>query len=162
MEIWIGRHGQAEDPDQACDDFSRKLTCPGRQQILEIGSFLSNRRLIPDEIWHSPLCRAEETAAAYATCWGNVPKLVVTEELAPGMSAHRLVAAMARSVADVVLCVGHQPDVSRAVSELAGGARIEFAPGTVVGIELNDSFSTHSSFLKWAISPAWFPLQFGT
>lgn len=155
LELWIMRHGEAADPGSS-SDFDRPLTERGRQQVSSFASWLSARNPPPEQILHSPLCRARQTAQQFATGWrGSIP---VTElpVLSPGMSAERLLGHFARSVNQRVLCIGHQPDIGRCVSEMIGGGRCSVAPGFCAAIEFRSQIVPGAGALLWIADPNWF------
>jgi phosphohistidine phosphatase len=126
MRILIVRHAEAApgEPDEL-----RPLTPEGREHARALGGRLRAEGFVPDAVVTSPLLRARETAAALA-----LGDPVVDERLAPGASpADVRDAASGRG--DIVLLVGHQPDCSQAVLELAG-VEVRFPPAGSYELEL--------------------------
>jgi len=126
MRILIVRHAEAApgEPDEL-----RPLTAVGRKQAHELGRRLRAAGFAPDAVVTSPLLRARETAAALA-----LGEPAVDERLAPGASPDDVRDA-ASGRGDTVLVVGHQPDCSRAVLELAG-IEVRFPPAGSYELEL--------------------------
>jgi len=126
MRILIVRHAEAApgEPDEL-----RPLTPVGRKQAHELGRRLRAAGFAPDTVVTSPLLRARETAAALA-----LGEPAVDERLAPGASPDDVRDA-ASGRGDTVLVVGHQPDCSRAVLELAG-IEVRFQPAGSYELEL--------------------------
>ena len=155
-QLWLMRHGQAEDPDQAGSDDERALTDQGRKQVSATALWLRERAAAPTLIWHSPLKRTEETAhtVAEALGWQGVPEPNLL--LAPGMSAARLLAAVAASGHKNVLCVGHQPDIGAAITEILGGGRFSVAPGTIAALDFPSVIAPGNASLRWYVDPSWF------
>src|SRR5579863_4054725 len=126
MRILIVRHAEAApgEPDEL-----RPLTPEGREHARALGGRLRTEGFVPDVIVTSPLLRARETAAALA-----LGDPVVDERLAPGASPADVRDA-ASDRGDIVLLVGHQPDCSQAVLELAG-VEVRFPPAGSYELEL--------------------------
>ena len=126
MRVFIVRHAKAApgEPDEL-----RPLTPVGRKQAHELGRRLRAAGFAPDTVVTSPLLRARETAAALA-----LGEPAVDERLAPGASPDDVRDA-ASGRGDTVLVVGHQPDCSRAVLELAG-IEVRFPPAGSYELEL--------------------------
>ena len=127
MRLLIVRHAEAApgDPDEL-----RSLTPAGREQAQRLGETLRAGGLKADAVLSSPLLRARETARGL-----GLGEPVVDERLAPGASASDMCDA-ARSRGETVVVVGHQPDCSRAVAELTGGAEPRFPPCAHAVVEL--------------------------
>ena len=126
MRILIVRHAEAApgEPDEL-----RPLMPEGREHARALGGRLRTEGFVPDVIVTSPLLRARETAAALA-----LGDPVVDERLAPGASPADVRDA-ASDRGDIVLLVGHQPDCSQAVLELAG-VEVRFPPAGSYELEL--------------------------
>lgn len=157
LRLWLARHGEAVDPDAAASDFSRTLTAVGRHKLSELTQFLIVREQPPELILHSPLVRAEQTAQVIAEEIGSDQvKVRVEQALAPGVDIDELLRRVARTTAERVLCVGHQPDMSRCLAEMIGGGNIQYSPGTVAGLDFQGPITRHGASLRWLIDPHWF------
>lgn len=115
MELILWRHADAED---GAPDLERKLTPRGRKDAERVARWLL-RHLPPDfHVVASPAARAQQTAEALHR------KIHTDPKLAPGASVAAIVAAAKR--AEVVVVVGHQPDLGRAIASLVGGEEAEW------------------------------------
>jgi phosphohistidine phosphatase len=126
MRLLIVRHAEAApgEPDEL-----RTLTPEGREHARELGERLRHAGFSADAVVTSPLLRARETATALAL---GEPE--VDQRLAPGASPDDVRdAAFGRG--DSVVVVGHQPDCSQAVLELAG-IEVSFPPAGSYELEL--------------------------
>lgn len=150
MDVFLIRHTHAE--DTAPDDL-RLLSKRGRQQARQLARFLrQSGSFAPEEFWHSPLVRAQETAALI--CLGTrlgVPLREVaglTPEDDPRLIARRL-AQEGRAVA----LVGHEPHLSALASLLVAGApepaRFAMKKGAVLALE----GSGRQWFARWHVHP---------
>lgn len=136
MDLFLIRHTHAE--DTAPDDL-RQLSKRGRQQARRLARFLrQSGGFTPEEIWHSPLVRAQETAALI--CLGTRLGVPLREVAGlrpdddPRLIARRL-AQESRSVA----LVGHEPHLSALASLLVAGApepaRFAMKKGAALALE---------------------------
>lgn len=156
LQLWLMRHGIAEDPDYAGSDAGRALTDLGRQQVAAAAAWLGERVAVPQVIWHSPLLRTEQTAHTVAETLRIPISPQAKTVLAPGMTADRLLAAVGASGAEVILCVGHQPDIGAAIQDCIGGGRFGVAPGTIASITFGSQVVSGAGMLRWYVDPDWF------
>jgi phosphohistidine phosphatase len=110
MELILWRHADAED---GAPDLERRLTPKGLKDAGRVAKWLLHRLPSGFAVVASPAVRAQETARALGKPVRADPKL------APGASVQDIVAAGKR--AEVVVVVGHQPDLGRAIAWLVGG-----------------------------------------
>jgi phosphohistidine phosphatase len=156
LRLWLGRHGEASDPDTAATDFDRVLTPFGRTQVSQLTRWLITREESPELILHSPLVRARQTAEIIAS---EIPSgAILMEEplLSPGFSTPTLLRHLSQAGSQRIVCIGHQPDIGRSLSEIVGGGRAAIAPGTLAGIEFQGITSVGAGTLRWLADPSWF------
>lgn len=121
MHVYLIRHAHAED---GARDASRPLSAKGRRQIRAIGRFLAEHKALEvEEIWHSPLVRAQDTATLLAKRLRLSARLVQTSCLKPQDDPHA-VARRVRQLAHPVAIVGHDPHLSALASVLVAGRAI--------------------------------------
>ncbi len=156
LEVWIMRHGEAVDPDRATSDAERALTDVGRQQVAGLARWLKERTAAPERYLHSSLTRARQTAALVAEEFQSADLLQTSPAMSPGMTAERLLQELAATTWTRVLCVGHQPDISRCVSALIGGGRFSVPPGFCAAITFNGPLLPGAGSLLWVSDPEWF------
>ena len=89
MEIYILRHGEAEERETGLADRDRKLTAKGKRDLKAVLKVARKLRLRPDLILTSPLRRAQETAAIAAEVLG-CKNVVETRNLLPGASPEQV------------------------------------------------------------------------
>lgn len=155
--LWFARHGEAVDADMASSDFARGLTVAGRRRMSELASWLKDREQAPDLFLHSPLVRARQTAETIAAAFGaEADSIRVENTLAPGINTDDLLKALAKTMAERVVCVCHQPDVSRCLAEFIGGGHILYSPGTVAGVDFSNGIVRSGGHLRWLADPRWF------
>lgn len=157
LTLWLARHGEAVDPDQANSDFDRLLTPSGRRQLSELSRWLLEREQPPELILHSPLVRARQTAETIAEeIAPNFNSVRVENRLAPGVKTEELLSHLASTTTERVLCVGHQPDMSRCLAEMIGGGHLHYSPGTIASVEFAGPIIRGAGTLRWMVNTRWF------
>ncbi len=157
LTIWLARHGEAVDPDGARSDFDRTLTERGRRRMSELTRWLVAREQAPELILHSPLVRARQTAEAIANEIDTDQVAIrVENRLAPGVDCEELLRYLSTSAVERVVCVGHQPDMSRCLAEMIGGGHFHYSPGTVAGVDFHGPIVRNGGSLRWLADPHWF------
>ena len=122
MNIYFLRHGDAEDKKPGQTDAERELTSLGMQQARDASRWLSDHGIEVALIVSSPLLRARQTAEPVAAALQA--QITEDERLSGGQLT---VEALAGIVTDAgnpnsILLVGHEPDFSRTIAALIGGA----------------------------------------
>lgn len=157
LTIWLARHGEAVNPEDATSDYGRVLTDAGRQQLVGMTSWLTSREAPPELFLHSPLVRARQTAEVIASVAGADPGSIrVENRLSPGIDTEALLKALSDTMAERILCVGHQPDTSRCLAEMIGGGNFQYSPGTIARIEFSGPIICGAGYLRWIADPRWF------
>ncbi len=127
MRVLFVRHAEAiESSDFEGSDLERPLTGKGRRTFKAVARSLAQRFDQPDRIICSQAERARATAELLASAFGG---LAVEErsDLNPGTrlaSFHRLLAEAWKKEDALVVLVGHEPDLSMAVSDLVAGGHL--------------------------------------
>ena len=153
MKLYLVQHGEAV-PE--AEDANRPLSAKGQTDIERMAAFMARSGVRATRVIHSGKRRALDTAVLLAQVVG--PGKIVEEAeagLAPNDSTN-LLAAVAASLEDDVMVVGHIPFMGRMVSRLIAGSedavRVAFQPGTVVCLERSDD--TEGWSLNWMAGPA--------
>lgn len=116
--LFLVRHAHAA---EAANDAERPLSKRGREQLRDLARFLRETgAFAPEEIWHSPLVRASETAEILGDRLKLKADRIEVSELEPGV-APELVAGRLRGAAKSVALVGHEPQLSALASLLVTG-----------------------------------------
>ena len=119
MPAYLIRHAHAVDAEE---DPRRPLSRRGRKQVRALARFLRTTAAFqPDEIWQSPLARAQETAALLRQGLGSSVRIVTVAELETGAGVAVLAARLRKSRRSVAL-VGHEPHLGALASLLVAGA----------------------------------------
>jgi phosphohistidine phosphatase len=136
-QLWLLRHAEAE-PHGTRADAERKLTPRGERQARIAGVALERLGASFEAVLFSPKVRARQTAELAAEDWTERERtrLRAHPPLASGFEARQARDALsAIGVDGRLLLVGHEPDLSRVVGELAGG-RIDLKKGGLAVVRL--------------------------
>ncbi|MGH9662189.1 MAG: SixA phosphatase family protein, partial [Bryobacteraceae bacterium] len=90
MEIYLLRHGIAEESTLALRDSERRLTPKGKTKLRDVLDRARRSGVKPTLILSSPLVRARETADIAAEILGCRDGIVETESLVPGSTPERV------------------------------------------------------------------------
>ena len=159
MRVVLMRHGEAGDADPArwSDDRDRPLTDEGRREHAQVAAGLRRTGVGFDRILTSPLARARETALITARAYGGDPAPEETELLGDRAEPARIVAALAGVEAASLLCVGHEPTLSRLAATLIsrdGSARVEMRKSGVAVIDFAGPVGAGRGVLVLHLRPA--------
>jgi phosphohistidine phosphatase len=133
MHLYLVRHGLAARAAAGSTDRERTLTDRGRAQLEAQRMALQRLAWPVAQVLHSPLVRAQQTAAALAPAFGLMPE----EEplLQPGVTLADVQEIAGRAPADAhLLLIGHQPDMGRLAYRLTG-ASVVVQEGIIMVIE---------------------------
>lgn len=117
MNLYILRHGQAE--HLTTIDEARRLTEKGRSDTQHVLQNCVKKMQPLDQLWASPLVRAQQTAAIAAPFFPHL-QVHTSDLLTPEASLTALLDWLTRSTRTSVMLVSHQPLVGRLVDELCG------------------------------------------
>ncbi|MEO5926347.1 MAG: histidine phosphatase family protein [Bryobacteraceae bacterium] len=142
MEIYLLRHGQAEDRAPGRRDADRKLTPKGRR---DVQATLALANLDPQLILSSGLRRADQTAAIASERFTTTPSLLPTADPAD------LWTELRSTNLDRVLLVGHEPHLGHFISLLLGAPiSVDFKKGAILRIDARKELP---GTLRWMLTP---------
>jgi phosphohistidine phosphatase len=150
MRIYLLRHAHAIDGEV---DATRPLSARGEQQVRALGDFLRGQEgFAPDEIWHSSLTRARQTADLLVQRLKLAAPLALMPDLEPEADP-RAVARRIKASPRGVLIVGHEPHLSALASLLVAGKTEPpvFVMKKCALLALEGAAGTWS--VRWHISP---------
>lgn len=136
MEVFILRHGKAEERATGGSDADRALTRQGREDITKVGRFMVAMGYTFDIIATSPLKRALETAEIIGATTRQEHKIQVWDLLYPGGNPEALLRQA--GTGQSILLVGHEPLLSIFISRIISGngmASIFLAKGALARIK---------------------------
>jgi phosphohistidine phosphatase len=155
MEIYLLRHGIAEDRSASGRDSDRRLAEEGRKKLRRVLECAHAAGVSPSLILTSPYSRALETAEIAARELGYEGKLVRTEALVPDASPEQMWQEIREHRAEpCLLAAGHEPLFSSAVAYLLGSTRVivNFRKGALVRIDVENFGSEPAGTLQWMIT----------
>jgi phosphohistidine phosphatase len=136
-QIWLLRHGDAEDGGPGTSDEARRLTAKGEEQARWAGRAFAALGLTFAHAFTSPRVRGRDTALLACEPLGIEP--VVHEPLSKDFAAEdALELLLTAGPREAVLAVGHEPDFSQVVLDLTG-ARIDLKKGGVAAVRMEGS-----------------------
>jgi len=156
MEIYLLRHGIAEDHASSGRDADRRLTEEGRQKLRRVLERAHGAGVSPVLILSSPYKRAVETAEIAAHELGYEGKILRVDALTPDSSPSRIWNEIRehRDTASVLLA-GHEPVFSATVAFILGSARemVDFKKGGLVRIDVEGFGAEARGVLQWMLTP---------
>ena len=158
MDVYIFRHGKAEDLGTGMSDADRRLTKKGRDEIAAAGRWMAAQGLCFDLIAASPLARAQETAGIVAGCLEEKTRFVTWNILAPGGDTDTVCHEIGKHK-DMrsLLLVGHEPLLSMLISRMIAGdenAAIAMTKGALAKIRDYTPGENPSGELHWLVTAA--------
>lgn len=160
MELLVVRHAIAEEREAFAatgrDDAERPLTADGARKMRRTARGL--HALVPsvDAIVSSPLARASETAEILRREY-EVDEVHTADVLTPGTPVQDVVSWLERYDREVVMLVGHEPQLGRLVTYIVSGVDqpgVEVKKGAACLIELDAPPKAGKARLLWAIPPS--------
>jgi phosphohistidine phosphatase len=157
MEIYILRHGIAEDGRPGAPDSSRQLTEEGRVKTSRVIAAAKQAGVSFSLILSSPFDRAVQTSEAAAKASGYKGEILKTRALTPEASPEAIWSEV-REYRDEpsILLASHEPLVSNLVGYLLGAPalRIEMKKSVLVRIDFGAWGQSPRGTLRWMITPA--------
>jgi phosphohistidine phosphatase len=150
MRLYFFRHAIAHDADEQTPDAERELTKVGIANTERAAQVLQALGVAPDILYSSPLVRARQTADILAPALG----VLVDErkEVAPGFGITSLETLLhGLDHGNEVMFVGHEPDLSRTITSLAGG-RVVMKKGGLARVDMI-SYQPLLGELVWLLAP---------
>ncbi len=156
MNLFVLRHGIAEDSAPGGRDSDRVLTSEGREKLRSVLKSAANAMETPSLILSSPYVRARQTAEVAASVLGYSETIVNTRTLTPDATPHDVWEEIRthRDEARILLS-SHEPLVSRLVSYLLGAPplQVEMKKAALVSIEIVAFHGEPRGVLKWMLTP---------
>ena len=156
MDIYLLRHGIAEDGRAGQPDSDRALTAEGKKKLRGILRTASAAGLRPSLILTSPYKRALQTAELAAEILEYRGELIRTRALEPG-SRPEAVWDEIRAHKDEqdVLLAGHEPLFSALAAFLLGTPdfHVDFKKGGLLCLEIDRFVAAPRGVLKWYLTP---------
>lgn len=157
MQIYLLRHGVAEDAVPEMRDQDRALTKEGRDKLSRVLERAAKAGVNPSIILSSPYLRAMQTAEVAAKALRHNGKIIEMPALVPHSTPYAVWREL-RERRDETQCLlaGHEPLMSSLVAYLlaADNLQVDFKKAALVRIDMDSFRGEPRGLLKWMITPA--------
>ena len=157
MEIYLLRHGIADNGAPGRPDSERALTAEGREKLRRVLKRARSAGMAPSLILSSPYRRALETAEVAAEVLGYAGKVVKTDSLTPDASPYDAWEEIRRHPTErAILLASHEPLMSSMVAFLLAspGLHVEMKKSALVRVDCERAGAEPRGVLKWMLTPA--------
>jgi phosphohistidine phosphatase len=155
MELYVIRHGIAEDARAGSPDSARELTDEGREKVAAVAKMARRAGVEPSLIISSPYVRAVQTAKVAAEEFGYSGHVLKTETLVPFGTPKSVWDELRDHAGEAaILVAGHEPLLSQLVAYLLGApsTEVEMKKATLVRIDLSAARPIPKGTLRWMIT----------
>ena len=156
MQIYLLRHGLAEDARPGHPDAERPLTGEGRDRLRRVLKRARTAELDPSAILSSPYRRAMETAAVAAEVLAFKGEIVPTHALEPESSPLDALQEIRNPKNErAILLASHEPLMSSLAAFLldSPALRVDMKKATLVRIDCDRFGPKAAAVLKWMLTP---------
>jgi phosphohistidine phosphatase len=156
MEIYVFRHGIAEDGGPNLPDADRALTDEGRRKVRDVAKTARRAGVEPSLVISSPYTRAVETAEIAIDELRYKGDLIRSKTLVPHGSPEKVWSELREhSGQSAILLAGHEPLLSHLVAYLLSTPtlRFEMKKAAMVAIEFTALTPSPHGILRWIIHP---------
>jgi phosphohistidine phosphatase len=156
MELYLLRHGIAEDANPGTPDAVRALTAEGREKLAAVLKRARQGEVRPSLITSSPYLRALQTAKIAARELDYTGEVEVTNSLLPNATPEGVWADL-RDHTDrpSILVASHEPLLSGLVAWLlnAPSLRVDMKKAALVRIDIEGVRAVPHGVLRWMLVP---------
>jgi phosphohistidine phosphatase len=156
MQLYILRHGTAEDGKPGHDDSRRELTNSGRRDVRNVLQAARKAMAVPDVILSSPYVRAVQTAEVAAEVLEYRKDIVHSTNLVPDSELEAVWEEVRlHRDAESLMLVGHDPLFSSLVGYLLGAPEVSvnMKKGALARVDLGQFNARPRGVLKWLLTP---------
>lgn len=156
MQIYLLRHGIAENAKHDQSDDDRALTAEGRKKLREVLKVAKAAEVQPTRILTSPYRRAVETADIAANVLGHKEELLRTKALVPGGDPTAVWEEVRVHKGEPgLLLVGHEPLFSKLTAYLLDSPAliVDFKKGALVRVDMEQFGPRPRGILRWLLPP---------
>jgi len=157
MQIYLLRHGIADDRKPGHPDSERALTSEGRDKLRRVLKCARAANVSPTAILSSPLRRALETAEVAAESLGFGGKVEGTRALEPEASPHDTWEEIrAHKNEASILLASHEPLISSLAAFLLNSPalHVDMKKAALVRIDVDRMGPQPYGILKWMLTPS--------
>ena len=157
MEVYLLRHGIADNDSPTGRDADRPLTDEGRRKLRDVMKVVAAAGVRPDALVSSPFVRARQTAEIVREMLGCKDDLLFTEALVPD-SDPQAVWQEIRTIhhrSPSILLASHEPLMSRCMAYFLKSQEllVDFKKGAIVRIDFDHMGVQPRGVLKWMLVP---------
>lgn len=156
MEIYLLRHGIAEDAPAGGSDEARSLTEEGKKKLRDVLAVARKAGVQPDVILTSPYRRAQQTAKIAAAELGYQGDLMPSDKLEPmGDPPGVWQEIRTHRGAKQILLAGHEPLFGNTAAYLLGvpALLIDFKKAGMIRIDVDGLGPHPRGVLEWMLVP---------
>ncbi len=155
MQLYLLRHGIAEENAASGSDADRELTAEGRRKLRQVLAAAADARVEPTLILSSPLKRAVQTAEIAQEVLKYKKEVLRTKALVPAASVEQVWDEV-RVHGDEpgLMLVGHNPLFSALAGYLLGSKdiQIDFKKGALLRVDLESFGARPKGVLRWHLT----------
>lgn len=156
MEIYLLRHGIAEDPRPGLRDSDRALTGEGKKKLREVLELAREAGVKPSLLLTSPFRRARETAEIAGEILAPDALVAPCGSLVPGGEMGEAWADIrTHKDADALLIATHEPFAGLFTGYLLNvpGLSIDVKKGAMIRVDVESFGPQPRGVLKWMLTP---------
>jgi len=156
LEVYLLRHGIAEEGLSGGSDSMRALVPEGRRKLRDVLKVAKAARVKPGLIVSSPYRRARQSAEIAADVLGYTKQIIESETLLPsGSPAAVWDEIRAHRDEESILLVGHEPLFSQTTAHLLASPamQVEFKKGALLRIDFDQFPPSPRGWLRWMLPP---------
>jgi phosphohistidine phosphatase len=156
MELYLLRHGIAQDARPGTADSARELTAEGREKTAAVLKLARQGGVNPSLILSSPYLRAHETAKIAAREVDYKGDIELADSLVPHGTPEKVWADLRdRAHEPAILLASHEPLLSTLVAYLlnAPSLRVDMKKAALVRIDIDGIRGVPHGVLRWMLVP---------
>jgi phosphohistidine phosphatase len=156
MELYLLRHGIAEDARPGTSDSARELTAEGREKTAAVLKLARRGGVSPSLILSSPYLRAHQTAKIAARELEHNGDIELADSLVPHGTPENVWADLRdRSDEPAILLASHEPLLSTLVAWLLNSPslRVDMKKAALVRIDVEGVRAVPHGVLRWMLVP---------
>ncbi len=155
MEIYVFRHGIAEEAKAGQHDSARRLTADGKQKLRKILVCAREAGVKPDVVLSSPYRRAVETATLARDVLRLHDEILETEALTPLEPPEKVWEEIRlHKDARQIMIVGHEPQLGSVIAYLIGAraGALDFKKGAIARVDVDSLGPRPVGSLLWLLT----------
>ncbi len=155
MQVYLLRHGIAEEGSAGSSDADRELTAEGRKKLRQVLQAASESGVEPGLVLTSPFKRALQTAEIAAHMLGYKQQVLHTKALTPVSTPEQVWDEIrVHRDEESILLVGHNPLFSALAAYLIGDktAQIHFNKGAIMRVDVERFLAEPKGTLRWYLT----------